>query len=61
MNSNGFWANYACGSNYISICMVDNALLTTPTTPTTPVPPKCATGWTDADGFCYKVNIFLKL
>jgi hypothetical protein len=31
-----------------------NTLLTTTTT-TTPVPPKCASGWTDIEGKCFKV------
>ena len=58
MNPTGFWENQVCDSKFTSLCMTDNTLLTTTTT-TTPAPPKCATSWTDAENYCYKVKIFL--
>ena len=56
MKSTGFWSTYPCDSKFTSVCMVINSLYTTPiTTPTTP-PLKCASGWTEGDGRCHKVN-----
>jgi hypothetical protein len=49
-----------CDAKFTSLCMTDNTLLTTTTT-TTPTPPKCYTGWTDAENYCYKVKSLLIL